>query len=407
MSAILRVRSLEVLDSRGRPTVEAEVALASGALGSAISPSGASTGKHEALELRDGDPERYGGLGVRKAVRNVEEVIAPAVTGLAAQEELDAHLREVKHLGANATLAVSMAMAHALAAEKRVPLWRSIGAGLANGPVSIPVPMVNLISGGLHAGRNLDLQDFLIIPAECASFAEAIERVVTIYNRAKKIVEARGLSSLKADEGGFSPALPSNEAALELAMEAAGGDKILIALDVAATHFHSDGYYRFARDNRTYSASNVVDLLEGWCAKYPIVSIEDGLAEDDWEGWRLLTERLGEKVQLIGDDLFTTNPARVQRGIGEKCANAVLVKMNQIGTLTETLEVIALAKANGYRTVVSARSGETEDTTMSDLAVATGAGQIKVGSVNQSERLAKYNRLLRIEREGVPYARIH
>jgi len=403
MSAILRVRALEVLDSRGRPTVEAEVTLASGAVGCAISPSGASTGKHEALELRDGDPKRYDGLGVLKAVRNAEEVIAPAVVGVATQEELDAHLREVKHLGANATLAVSMAMAHALAAEKRVPLWRSIAAG----PASIPVPMVNLISGGLHAGRNLDLQDFLIIPAGCASFAEAIECVVTIYNRAKKIVEARGLSSLKADEGGFSPALPSNEAALELAMEAAAGDKILIALDVAATHFHSDGYYRFARDNRTYSASNVVDLLESWCAKYPIVSIEDGLAEDDWDGWKLLTERLGDKVQLVGDDLFTTNPARVQRGIGEKCANAVLVKMNQIGTLTETLEVIALAKANGYRTVVSARSGETEDTTMADLAVATGAGQIKVGSVNQSERLAKYNRLLRIEREGVPYARIY
>jgi len=403
MSAILRVRAVEVLDSRGRPTVEAEVTLASGVAGSAISPSGASTGKHEALELRDGDPSRYGGLGVRKAVRNVEEVIAPAVVGLAAQDELDAHLREVKHLGANATLAVSMAMAHALAAEKRVPLWRS----MASGPASIPVPMVNLISGGLHAGRNLDLQDFLIIPADCDSFAEAIERVVAVYIRAKRLIEARGLSSLKADEGGFSPALPSNEAALDLAMEAAGGDKILIALDVAATHFHDSGRYRLTRDNREYTASEMVDLLERWCVKYPIVSIEDGLAEDDWDGWKLLTARLGSKVQLIGDDLFTTNLARVERGIDEKAANAVLVKMNQIGTVTETLEVIALARANGLRTVVSARSGETEDTTMSDLAVATGAGQIKVGSVNQSERLAKYNRLLRIEREGVPYAPIY
>jgi enolase len=400
---ILRVTALEVLDSRGRPTVEAEVVLADGARGRAISPSGASTGTHEALELRDRDAEWYAGLGVRQAVRNVNETIGPAVAGMASQAEVDSYLRGVKDLGANATLAVSMAVAHAEAASRNLPLWRS----LPGSEPMLPTPMVNLISGGLHASRNLDLQDFLIIPTNCATFAEALERVVRVYNNAKAILDERGLSTLKADEGGLSPMLPSNEAALDLVMEAAGSEDIAIAIDVAATHFYWDGEYHLARESRSLDAAGMVEMLERWCDYYPIVSIEDGLAEDDWEGWRLLTERLGRRVQIVGDDLFTTNPERLARGIEASAANAVLVKMNQIGTVTETLEVIDMARAAGYRTIVSARSGETEDTTMADLAVATGAGQIKVGSVNQSERLAKYNQLLRIEREGVRYARVY
>lgn len=404
MKPILRVRALEVLDSRGRPTVEAEVTLTDGAVGTAIAPSGASTGKHEALELRDGDANRYGGLGVLKAVANVNETIAAAVSGLGSQTEVDEYLRESKHLGANATLAVSMAVAHANAASERLPLWKTLAGGKQ---ASLPTPMVNLISGGLHAGRNLDLQDFLIIATKCDSYSQALERIVKIYNRAKKLIDARGWTSLKADEGGFSPALPSNEAALDFIMEAAKGEDIAIALDVAATHFYDNGEYKLARESRALTSAQMTDLLAGWCERYPIVSIEDGLAEDDWDGWKILTDRLRSRVQLIGDDLFTTNPQRVQRGIDSGVANAVLVKMNQIGTLTETLEVIELARKSNYRCVVSARSGESEDTTMSDLAVATGVGQIKVGSVNQSERLAKYNRLLRIEREGLPYARVY
>lgn len=404
MKPILRVRALEVLDSRGRPTVEAEVILADGSAGTAIAPSGASTGKHEALELRDGDPDRYDGLGVLKAVANVNETIADSIVEMISQEEVDEYLRDNKHLGANATLAVSMAVAHANAASLRLPLWKTLSP--AQKP-TLPTPMVNLISGGLHAGRNLDLQDFLIIPTGCDSYSQALERIVKVYNQARRLIDKKGWSSLKADEGGFSPALSSNEAALDFVMEAAGGEPIAIALDVAATHFFEDGKYHLARESRALSAEEMVELLSGWCEKYPIVSIEDGLAEDDWDGWKKLTDRLSSKVQLVGDDLFTTNPGRVQRGIDSGTANAVLVKMNQIGTLTETLEVIDLARRNNYRCVVSARSGESEDTTMSDLAVATGVGQIKVGSVNQSERLAKYNRLLRIERDGVPYSQTY
>jgi len=403
MKPIVRVRALEVLDSRGRPTVEAEVTLADGSVGRAIAPSGASTGTHEALELRDHDCARYGGWGVRQAVFNVEQRLAPYLLERVTQAEVDDFLRREKHLGANATLAVSLAAAQAWAASLGVPLWRTLDQGEA----SIPTPMVNLISGGLHASRNLDLQDFLVIPAGAESFAEALERVVGVYYRCREILERRGLSTLKADEGGFSPALPSHEAALELIVEAIAGDEMKIALDVAATHFYREGRYHWTREKRTLSAAELVELLERWSEQYPIVSIEDGLAEDDWRGWELLTRRLGSRVQLIGDDLFTTNPERLQRGIGAGVANAVLIKMNQIGTLTETLEVMALARRHGYRLIVSARSGETEDTAMADLAVATGAGQIKVGSVNQSERLAKYNQLLRIEREGVPYARTY
>lgn len=402
MATIELIGGLEVLDSRGRPTVEAEVVLRGGARGRAIAPSGASTGTHEALELRDGDPGWYEGKGVRKAVENVNREIAAALRGRK-PDEADAWLRQNKHLGANATLAVSMAVAHAAAADAKRPLWQYFG---GTHP-TLPTPMVNLISGGLHAGRNLDLQDFLIVPAQCDSFVQALERIVKIYNRCRRIIESRGWSSLKADEGGFSPALESNEAALDLAMEAIGGDAAVIALDVAATHFYENGQYRLARESRALTSMEMVDLLDRWCKRYPIVSIEDGLAEDDWDGWKALTERLSERVQLIGDDLFTTNPVRVQRGIDSSVANAVLVKMNQIGTLAETLEVIDLARRNNYRCVVSARSGETEDVTMSHLAVGTGVGQIKVGSVNQSERLAKYNELLRIERDGLPYARVY
>ncbi len=404
MKPILRVTALEVLDSRGRPTVEAEITLSDGSVASAIAPSGASTGTHEALELRDKEDSWYGGLGVRTAVRNVEETIAPAVAGMGTQAEVDDYLRSVKHLGANATLAVSMAVAKANAISQKTPLWKSLFAGY---PASIPTPMVNLISGGLHASRNLDLQDFLVVPLQCNTYSEALERVVRVYNQTKSIIEERGGSALKADEGGFSPQLASNEAALDLIIEAAGPDEVAIALDVAATHFYWEGRYHLARERRSLTSAEMIDLLERWCDYYPIVSIEDALAEDDWDGWKILTERLGKRVQLVGDDLFTTNPTRVKRGIDENAANAVLVKMNQIGTLTETLEVMDLARLNGFRCVVSARSGETEDTTMADLAVATGAGQIKVGSVNQSERLAKYNQLLRIERQGVPYARVY
>ncbi len=403
MKPVLRVKAIEVLDSRGRPTVEAEVVLADGARGRAIAPSGASTGTHEALELRDRDPDWYKGLGVRQAVRNVNDTMAAAVVGAASQEEADHYLRSVKDLGANATLAVSMAVAHADAASKNVPLWQSI----AGETPSLPTPMVNVISGGLHASRNLDLQDFLIIPTHCVTFSQALERAVRVYNNCKTILDERGLSSLKADEGGFSPSLPSNEAALDLVMEAAGSEEISIALDVAATHFYWDGQYHLARESRSLSSAQMVDMLERWCDYYPVVSIEDALAEDDWDGWMLLTQRLGSRVQLVGDDLFTTNPQRLKRGIDSEVANAVLVKMNQIGTVSETLEVLAMAREAGYRSIVSARSGETEDTTIADLAVATGAGQIKIGSVNQSERLAKYNQLLRIEHEGVAYAGVY
>ncbi len=410
---IERVRGLEVLDSRGRPTVEAEVRLANGITARAIAPSGASTGKHEAVELRDKDPHRYGGFGVATAVANVNGDIQAALVGLDVfdQAAVDAQLRERKQLGANATLAASMAVAHAAAAARGVELWRYLAADQS--ACRVPTPMVNLISGGLHASRNLDVQDFLIIPANCDSYAQALERVVHVYNNCKRMIDSRDLSSLKADEGGFSPELKTNESALELVMDAiyaaclTPGKDIVIALDIAATHFYYDDLYHFSRDHHAMSSADMVELLVRWCDKYPIVSIEDGLAEDDWPGWRLLTDRLGARVQLIGDDLFTTNPKRVRRGIEEKCANGVLVKMNQIGTLTETLEVMRLASEHGMRCVVSARSGETEDTTMADLAVATGAGQIKVGSVNQSERLAKYNQLLRIERDGVPYARVY
>lgn len=396
---IIAVDALEVLDSRGRPTVEATVAIEGGFTGRGIAPSGASTGRHEAHELRDGG-ERYRGRGVRQAVRNVVAEIGPALIGLDAADQaaIDRLLCELDgtpnkaRLGANAILAVSIANLKAASHEK--PIWR-------DGNL-LPMPMVNILSGGLHAGRNVEVQDFLVIPKSATSIAHALEMIVAVYDAMRDVLSKRGLSVLKADEGGFGPSLDSNREALDLliaAVETAGlrpGDDIVFALDIAATHFFENGEYQF--EGLARPAEEMIEILATWCNRYPIVSIEDGLAEDDWDGWRKLTDALGNRMQLIGDDLFTTNPARLRRGVETKTANSVLVKMNQIGTITETLEVIQLAKANGYRTVVSARSGETEDTTMADLAVATGAGQIKIGSVNQSERLAKYNRLLRTEK---------
>lgn len=409
---ITRVHAREVLDSRGNPTVEVEVHCAGGAVGRAIVPSGASTGKHEAVELRDGDPARYHGKGVRRAVAHVRDILAPQLCGLDATEQtaIDRLLCELdgtpnkSRLGANALLGVSLACAHAGAASRGQPLWRYLD---SEGVARMPLPMVNLISGGLHAGGNLDLQDFLLIPIGARSYSESLEMTVAVYRALGRILTRHGFDGvLVGDEGGYGPRLHSNEQAIEMilrAIEDAGlkaGEQAALALDVASTHFFRDGRYQLRIDGgRVLDADGMTALLERWVNQYPIVSIEDGLAEDDWDGWRTLTEALGDRVQLIGDDLFVTNPGRLRRGIDSGVANAVLVKVNQIGTLTETLDVVRLARQAGYRAVISARSGETEDSTLADLAVATGAGQIKIGSVARSERLAKYNQLLRIEEE--------
>jgi enolase len=418
--AIARIQAREVLDSRGNPTVEVDVHCQSGAWGRAIVPSGASTGRHEARELRDGDPKRFGGKGVRAAVANVQHIIAPALVGAAVTDQagIDRTLCALdgtphkSRLGANAILGVSLASAHAAAAGRSLPLWRSLD---REGRARMPMPMVNLISGGLHAGGNLDLQDFLLVPIGARSYSEALSMTVAVYRALSQTLVAEGFEGiLVGDEGGFGPRLRSNEQAVEMilkAIEKAGlspGKDAALALDVASTHFYRSGSYHLgATDKRSLGKDEMVEMLRKWVDAYPIVSIEDGMAEDDWDGWKLLTAALGHRVQLIGDDLFVTNPERLERGIAAGVANSILVKVNQIGTLTETLEVIALARSAGYRTVVSARSGETEDSTIADLAVATGAGQIKIGSVARSERLAKYNQLLRIEEEmgaGAPFA---
>jgi enolase len=413
--SITRIHAREVFDSRGNPTVEVEVHCTDGACGRAIVPAGASTGRHEAVELRDGDPARFDGKGVRRAVANVREQIAPHLLGLSVddQSKIDQTLCELDgtpnkaRLGANAILGVSLACAHAAAATRKLPLWRYLAAndGGQTPDVKLPLPMVNLISGGLHAGGNLDFQDFLLLPIGATSFSEALAMTVKVYRALSATLLRHGFEGvLVGDEGGFGPRLHDNEQAIQMILEAidqAGytpGREAAIALDVASTQFYRDGSYHFrATTQRPLSADALLDLLEKWVDTYPITSIEDGMAEDDWEGWRKLTARLGTRIQLIGDDLFVTNPERLRRGIEAGIANSVLVKVNQIGTLTETLEVIAVAKAAGYRPVISARSGETEDSTIADLAVATGAGQIKIGSVARSERLAKYNQLLRIE----------
>ena len=398
----------EVLDSRGTPTVEAEVLLEGGAIGRAIVPSGASTGAHEAHELRDGDAKRYFGKGVLQAVSNVEEKIAPALLGLSALDQgtVDAAMRELdgsdnkSALGANAVLAVSMAVARAAAHGVGLPLYRYLGGPMAT---LLPVPLMNVINGGAHASNNLDFQEFMLVPHGASSFREALRMGAEVFHTLKGLLSAQGLSTAVGDEGGFAPDLAGNDAAGELliqAIEKAGyrpGDQISLALDVASTEFYKDGRYAFG--GGSYTSAEMVDQLAQLVSRYPIVSIEDGLAEDDWEGWSLLTERLGKTVQLVGDDLFVTNSTRLQRGIDQGIANSILIKVNQIGSLTETLQAIDLAGRAGYTSVISHRSGETEDTTIADLAVATRAGQIKTGSLSRSDRVAKYNQLLRIEDE--------
>jgi enolase len=418
---ITRIAAREVLDSRGNPTVEVEVHCQGGARGRAIVPSGASTGRHEAVELRDGDATRYGGKGVRKAVANVRDQIAPRLAGASVSDQvgIDRALCELdgtpnkSRLGANAILGVSLACAHAAAAARGLPLWRHLA---ADGEARLPVPMVNLISGGLHAGGNLDFQDFLLLPVGARSYSEALAMTVNVYRALSAVLTRHGFEGvLVGDEGGFGPKLHGNEQAVQMCVEAiraAGyepGRDAALALDVASTHFHHADCYRLkATAGLALSADDMVRMLRRWADDYAILSIEDGMAEDDWDGWQKLTEDLGRRVQLIGDDLFVTNPDRLRRGIETGTANAVLVKVNQIGTLSETLEVVRMARQAGYRAIISARSGETEDSTIADLAVATGAGQIKIGSVARGERLAKYNQLLRIEEEmgaDAPFAR--
>lgn len=418
LDTIAQVAARQVLDSRGRPTVEVDVRCADGTLGRAIVPSGASTGKHEARELRDGDPADYGGKSVRRAVAHVRDVLGPALHGMAAgeQEAIDAKVRALdgtpdkSRLGANALLGVSLACAHAAANARRVPLWRYLD---RHGRAQLPLPMVNLISGGLHAGGNLDMQDFLFLPIGARSYSEALHMTVRVYRALSQVLQEHGHEGvLVGDEGGFGPKLRSNEEAIELILKAyqrAGlqpGRDAAIALDVASTHFFDGQTYRMK--DRALPADAMARFLTDWVDAYPILSIEDGLAEDDWAGWKMLTTSLGKRVQLIGDDLFVTNPERLAEGIRQGVANAILIKLNQIGTLTETLAVIEQARAAGYRAIVSARSGETEDATIADLAVASGVGQIKIGSVARSERLAKYNQLLRIEEQmgpSAPFAR--
>ena len=419
--AIRTVHAREILDSRGRPTVEVDAILDEGSFGRASVPSGASTGAAEAHELRDGDPARYAGLGVQKAVANVNGEIARALRGAdsADQRRLDDRLRELdgtprlQRLGANAALAVSLAVCRAAAASRGQALYERI-ADLAGAQPTLPLPMTNILSGGLHAGRGMDVQDFLAVPMRAASIDAAIQLLARVRSAATEVSRERGLPTLLADEGGLSPGCATGRAALQLMVEAierAGllpGEDVAIAIDVAATALKAtDGHYRLAREGRELSSEAMIGMIEAWVRDFPVVSVEDGLDEEDWAGWKLLTARLGSKVQLVGDDLFTTNPQRLARGIDEGIGNAVLVKANQNGTLTGTLDVIAQARVAGYATIVSARSGETEDAFMSDLAVGTAAGQIKIGSLRTSSTVAKYNQLLRIEEHsGASFAGI-
>jgi enolase len=411
MSTITGVYAREILDSRGFPTVEVEIQLESGAWGRAAVPSGASTGKREAVELRDGDAQRYRGKGVQQAVRNVEETIAPEIDGMEASEQaaIDQALLELdgtpnkSALGANAILAVSLAVARAAADDAGLPLYAYLG---GVGGRLLPVPMMNVINGGAHADNGIDFQEFMLVPAGADSFSNALRMGVEVFHALKELLKSKKLSTGVGDEGGFAPALGSNTAALDLLMEAidaAGyrpGDDISLALDVAASEFAEEGgRYRLRRENVVLNSDELIARYESLLGRYPIVSIEDGLGEDDWAGWALLTRRLSSRVQLVGDDLFVTNPAIIQQSIEKSIANAVLVKVNQVGTLTETMQAIELAKRAAYGTVISHRSGETEDTFVADLAVAVNAGQIKTGSLARSERTAKYNQLLRIEEE--------
>jgi enolase len=410
MSAIVDVIAREILDSRGNPTIETDVLLESGIIGRAAVPSGASTGSKEAVELRDGDKQRYFGKGVLKAVENVNTEICEAIIGLDAEEQtfIDRTLIDLdgtdnkSRLGANALLSVSLAVAKAAAEESGLPLYRYLGGA---GPKNLPVPMINIINGGAHASNSSDMQEFMIIPVGSASFREAIRCGAEIFHTLKNILAKRGLATTVGDEGGFAPRLSSNEEALQLIMEAietAGylpGSDVVIGLDCASSEFYKEGKYILKADNLELTSAQFVDYLAAWTDKYPILSIEDGMSEFDWDGWKLLTDRLGKSIQLVGDDLFVTNTKILREGIRKGVANSILIKVNQIGTLTETFAAIEMAKQAGYTSVISHRSGETEDTTIADIAVATNAMQIKTGSLSRSERIAKYNQLLRIEEE--------
>jgi len=409
-SMIKAIIGREIIDSRGNPTVEADVILESGVRGRAAVPSGASTGSREAIELRDGDTKRYGGKGVTQAVKNVNTEIREALLGKNAADQTDIDTTMLaldgtdnkSKLGANAMLAVSMACARAAAANEGKPLYAYLS---KDKNYLMPVPMMNIINGGAHADNSVDLQEFMVMPVGAPSMAEAIRYGAEVFHTLKKVLHAKGMNTSVGDEGGFAPDLPSNEAAIEVILEAiekAGykaGEDIMIAIDAASSEFYKDGKYVLASENKSLSASEFIDVLEDWVNKYPIISIEDGLAEDDWDGWKEITERLGNKIQLVGDDLYVTNTKIFQQGIDKHIANSILIKVNQIGTLTETLAAIDMAKQAGYTAVISHRSGETEDTTIADLAVATSVGQIKTGSMSRSDRVAKYNQLIRISEE--------
>jgi len=412
MSAIVDVRGREILDSRGNPTVEAEVTLENGVRGRAAVPSGASTGQHEAVELRDGDKSRYLGKGVLKAVSNINDQIAGAIRGFEAREQLDIDRTMIEldgtpnkaNLGANAILAVSMAAARAAALENNMPLWRYLAeSGSAD---TLPVPMMNILNGGAHAPNNVDIQEFMVMPIGAESFSEGLRMGVEVFHHLKKVLSSQGKNTAVGDEGGFAPDLASNEEAVEVvlqAIEKAGyrpGEDIVITLDAAATEWYEDGEYVFKwSGGERRDANGMVEFWKDWAAKYPIRSLEDPLDENDWSGWKAMTEALGDKLQIVGDDLFVTNVNRLEQGIRDGAANAILIKVNQIGTLTETLDTMRVAREAGYNSVVSHRSGETEDTLIADLAVATGAGQIKTGSASRTDRVAKYNQLLRIEEQ--------
>ena len=407
---ITRIHAREILDSRGNPTLEAEVTLAGGGFGRAAVPSGASTGSREAVELRDGDKSRYGGKGVTHAVANVNSVIAEALKGFDAadQKGLDTKLIALdgtpnkSKLGANALLGVSMAAAHAVAASRDEPLWSYLSHGK---PGALPVPMMNIINGGEHADNNIDVQEFMVLPVGMPTFAEALRAGAEIFHALKSVLKGRGLSTSVGDEGGFAPNLRSNIEALDTILEAINktgykiGGEILLGLDAASSEFYKNGKYDLAGEGKQYGSAEFVDLLASWAKQYPIVSIEDGMAEGDWDGWKLLTDKIGDRIQIVGDDLFVTNPVIFREGIEKHIANSILIKVNQIGTLTETFEAIEMAKRAGYTAVISHRSGETEDSTIADIAVGTNAGQIKTGSMSRSDRIAKYNQLLRIEED--------
>lgn len=409
MSEITHIHARQVLDSRGNPTVEAEIGLKDGSYGRAAVPSGASTGVREALELRDGDAARYLGKGVSKAVAHVNGEIADSLRGLSILDQtvIDRRIIELDgtenkgRLGANALLAVSMAAAHARAAHRATPLYRELGSA----PYTLPVPMMNIVNGGSHADNSVDLQEFMILPVGAASFSEALRCGTEIFHGLKKVLKQRGLNTAVGDEGGFAPDLKSNEEAIELILEAisaagySAGSDVYLGLDVASSEFYRDGQYHLESEGRSLTPAEMVDFMADWVERFPIITIEDAMAENDWDGWKLLTERLGDRVQLVGDDLFVTNPSILSEGIERGIANSILIKLNQIGTVTETLEAMAMAHRAGYTTVVSHRSGETEDVTIADLAVASNAGQIKTGSLSRSDRVAKYNQLLRIEEQ--------